>query len=409
MTIEEKVLLKLLAAAINGTTVQLSDEEKSADWESILKESVAQAVALTVFEVVTQIKEYIPSSAFEQWTNMVYSTIANNTRVENNQRELVDIIEPSGYHYAIIKGEAAASYYLKPELRLLGDVDFLIEDYQQDQLRELFEMNGYTSSMDTHICHLILKKPGAHLEMHFEPAGVPNGQAGEKVRDFLKEGLRHTKRVDGCNGSFSMLEEPLHALVLLLHMQHHILGEGIGLRHLCDWACFVARTAKDDFWQKTVIPQLKEIGLYVFASVMTEMCCDYLEVESPLWLEKQPDKLCEEMMLDIFEGGNFGRKDKVRDQSGIVISNRGKDGTRRSKAYYMFYKLKAGYRNKSAVWEKYPSSKKLPLLYPFFYIRRLVSRLVDVFIRNKIPIGDLLSQADQRKAIYDKLHIFEVE
>ena len=26
-----------------------------------------------------------------------------------------------------------------------------------------------------------------------------------------------------------------HGLILLLHTVHHMLGEGIGLRHLCDW------------------------------------------------------------------------------------------------------------------------------------------------------------------------------
>ena len=38
-----------------------------------------------------------------------------------------------------------------------------------------------------------------------------------------------------------------HGLNLLLHTNQHLLGEGLGLRHLCDWAVFAAGFSDEEF------------------------------------------------------------------------------------------------------------------------------------------------------------------
>lgn len=38
-----------------------------------------------------------------------------------------------------------------------------------------------------------------------------------------------------------------HGLILLLHTSHNMLGERIGLCHLCDWTVFVNSFTKDKF------------------------------------------------------------------------------------------------------------------------------------------------------------------
>lgn len=409
MTIEEKVLLKLLAGTINNTSVELTEEEKNVNWNIVFKESIAQTIALPIFEAASQQRDVMPSSIYSKWELIACTITANNVRVEENQQEMVDILNKNGYRYAIIKGEAAAAYYRKPEMRQLGDVDFLIDPEQKDQVRAVFEANGFEVSMDTHICHLVLKKPGSHLEMHFEPAGVPNGKAGELVRDALKKAVYTTIEAESSLGRFAILRESLHALVLLLHMQHHILNEGIGLRHLCDWACFIKRTSKKPFWTEELIPLLREIGLWKFTLVITEMCCRYLEVEYPVWLDDEDPEICEQMLMDIMESGNFGGKDKARAQSATLISNQGKDGTTHGKLYYMLYRLKEGYDDKAMLWQKYPITKKIPILYPCFYVLRVLERFNKVFIKEKIPVSKILSQAEQRKELYERLHIFEVK
>lgn len=60
------------------------------------------------------------------------------------------------------------------------------------------------------------------------------------------------------------------AVILLLHTAHHLVSEGVGLRQLCDWACFVNKTQGEEFWHTKFIPLVKEIGMYNFASILTK-------------------------------------------------------------------------------------------------------------------------------------------
>lgn len=55
-----------------------------------------------------------------------------------------------------------------------------------------------------------------------------------------------------------------HGLIMLLHMRHHLLAEGMGLRHLCDWAVFVDHFSDDEF-RAMFEKKLKKTGLWRFA------------------------------------------------------------------------------------------------------------------------------------------------
>ena len=67
-----------------------------------------------------------------------------------------------------------------------------------------------------------------------------------------------------------------HGLILLLHTSHHMFGEGIGLWH--------------------------------FNCILTRMSITYLDCPDPGWTETIDDMLINSIILDIFTGGNFGRK-----------------------------------------------------------------------------------------------------
>ena len=66
-----------------------------------------------------------------------------------------------------------------------------------------------------------------HYELHFEPAGVPGGKAGDYVRKMLEDIQETAVRVENNEFSYIIPDDFHHGLVMLLHMQHHLLAEGI--------------------------------------------------------------------------------------------------------------------------------------------------------------------------------------
>ena len=194
-----------------------------------------------------------------------------------------------------------------------------------------------------------------------------------------------------------------HGLILLLHMQHHMLSEGIGLRHLLDYCLFVDRTSQDDFWQTDLLPILKKIGLYKYAQVMAKTGTLYFNTRCPSWAEEAESDLCDAVMQDILIGGNFGRKNMTRSLSGRMISQHGKEGTRHGSVYNLWHTLN------HAVALKHPIVHKIPPLYLIYdtgIAFRWCYRVMTGKRRSMIGSSKYVAE---RKSVYAQLKIFEIE
>ena len=239
--------------------------------------------------------------------------------------------------------------------------------------------------------------------MHFETVGIPYGQPGEMVREYMKGAVSAggTDTMDGL--PFSVPNVFHQGLILLLHMQHHTLGEGLGLRHLCDWLVYVRDTMEEPHWEEHFIPFLKSIGLFTYAAVMTKIGALYLGLSCPSWAQVADDELCRKMIKDILTGGNFGQKDLKRAGSSVLISEHGKNGTRHGAIYHLTHAL---HRNVLFV---YPLVKRVPVLYPFFYVYRVLRHLFLIAQGKRLSLTEMAAPAFERKAVYKQLHIFETE
>lgn len=108
-------------------------------------------------------------------------------------------------------------------------------------------------------------------------------------------------------------------------------------------------------------------------------------------------------MKDILTGGNFGRKDNVRAKSGMMISEHGKSGTSRGKLSNLFWTLH------HSTPTMFPVVKKCPLLYPILDSYRALLYLVRTAKGERSSLIKLIPMANQRKNLYDRLHIFETD
>lgn len=108
-------------------------------------------------------------------------------------------------------------------------------------------------------------------------------------------------------------------------------------------------------------------------------------------------------MDDVLTGGNFGRKDKLRARSCMMISDNRNSGTKHGKLYNLFWTLHR------ATTAYYPVVKKCPLLYPVIYCYRALLYLLRSAKGKRESLIKLVPEANKRKSIYDKLHLFETE
>lgn len=371
------------------------------DWALVFREGIYQAVSLFVCDALAGVKEHLPKDLQEEISRHSMTRVAANITVMRNQRNLADILgeEP----YVILKGEAAAAYYPNPDLRILGDVDFLVAKERFQDLHRKFTEMGFISPDHQIGHHISYRTPGGVLEMHSDPPGIPGGKQEKPVREYLFPIYSTIQKRESFFGSFPAPEDRLHGLILLMHMQHHMLSEGIGLRHLMDWGCYVKATEGAAFWEESLLPLLKKAGLFRYCAVMTKTSALYLGTPCPDWAQGIEEDLCREVLEDIFAGGNFGRKDTTRAASAHMVSDSGKSGTKRSKLGNLLMIL---YR---AVRERHPVVEKYPVLYLVFYPIRAVRYLFLMLIGKRGSLIKAVPQATQRRELYRKLRIFEEE
>lgn len=247
-----------------------------------------------------------------------------------------------------------------------------------------------------------------HYELHFEPAGVPGGKAGDYVRKMLEDIQETAVRVENNEFSYIIPDDFHHGLVMLLHMQHHLLAEGIGLRHLSDWAVFV-NTLSADVEEKSKFEdifkeRLMKIGLWNFAQNIRLSATMALGLPYQEWMGDNK-KLAQALIADIFAGGNFGAKDDGRVTEGIFISNRGKDGVRHSRLIQAVLTLN------QVAYTHCPITKKVKILLPLAWCYCIGRRIILVMMgkRKKSNLISAYKKSDSRRKLYAQMKLFEVE
>ena len=200
-----------------------------------------------------------------------------------------------------------------------------------------------------------------------------------------------------------------HGLIMLLHTASHLTSEGIGLRHLCDWAVFAASLSDAEF-RDLFEKKLKDFGLWQYAQALTMLGVRFLGAPKRVWaLEAvESKKLSVEqldgLMDDILNGGNFGTKDMNRYREIKYISDRGentvsKNGILSQAFQSMNHKVRADYRTLG----------RYKLLMPIGYLAEMVkyTGLLAAGKRKSSGSKAMLREAKARKNLYRNLKLFE--
>lgn len=335
--------------------------------------------------------------------------IAKNIQVSCAHEEIHKLLTDNEVPYVVLKGIASASYYKEPMLRTMGDVDIFVDADNFDKCDKLICSIGYIKEKDAELRtnHVAFRKRVGNndivCELHHKINGVPDNDA-DVINNYLENIFDEACLYSAPNSTCIVPSKFHHGLILLLHTASHLTSEGIGLRHLCDWAVFVNSLSNDEFVELFEKP-LKEVGLWRFAQLLTLCCIRYLGCEQKNWAGEADDELLEAIVSDILEGGNFGFKNPERYRQIKYIKDRNdKTVDRKKSLFQVFYTInsKAKYESKFV--------KKHKWLLPIGWAA-VVFKYIGLVIKGKRKLDGIstVSDANSRKKIYSEFHLFEKE
>ena len=396
----EQVLLDLIANALFNAKREIP---KKTDWKQIYRESQKQTVTALAFRGATEAGISLPNDVEKVWRDKVVASCYQGMRITANHHLVDELMKNANIPYVILKGCASALYYPDPLERMMGDVDFLIRKSDLKCAGAVLEQEGFLPWEEEHICHVVYRKDMIHLEMHFEPSGMPYGRAGQLMRGYLSDIME-------CANEVVYEEEPLrfpspfhHGLILLMHTVHHMLGEGIGLRHLCDWAVFATSFSAEEFREIFEV-KLKNIGLWEFACILSQTAEQWLGCPHREWTGSKNEKLTEQVLMDIFTGGNFGQKKEGRVYETYLISSRGKAGVGHTS---MIRQIIISINEMVMTHWPIANRNKLLLLAGWLYFGFRYVRRIQKGERPSIHLLEICGTAAERKNIYKEFHLYE--
>ncbi len=324
---------------------------QDADWDAILKELENQAVIGIPLEYMINNTD-APQDQKDHWTNIVYSQVAQWTKIMEAQNDLIQLLHKNNIKLAIIKGITAAMNYPKPDYRSMGDVDFFVEGEDFEKTYQIMTQNGYSLAGDESIAqmhvekekyhHIELMKNGVTFELHRRMSDTVQGKETDaKIEALIQEGMNHIQTGQVGEYEFPMFEEKLNGLIILRHIIQHLSeNKGVGLRHVIDWMQFVEKHVDDRAWQETYAKYLDAVNLKDAAIVFARMGQMYLGLDKSIaWCkgttpattlreaaeqeQNEIAKLATAWMEQILASGNFGAKQTAADEgTGVLYKNK---------------------------------------------------------------------------------------
>ncbi len=394
-----QVLLKLISNSLFDTKHTFQDN--NIDWDSVIKESVLQSVAIIAFAGIKKAEE-IPSKTYCYFWKTALSISTKSLHIHGNHAVIDKLFCENNIDYSILKGCSSAYYYPRPDYRSMGDVDFMIKEEDYAKTNSLLLQNGFNRWSKNTKHHIVYTKKNIHIELHLQPAGVPDkGKYSNVLKDFFADIFEKNEKVRNLV-DFNKPSHFHHGLILLCHTYHHLLSEGIGLRHLCDWAVFVNSFSDEEF-KDMFEEKLKKASLWKFARLLSLTAVHYLGLPYREWMGECEEGFTYSLICDIIEGGNFGHKDKERYSQGSIISNKGEDGiSKNMPAQFITWA-------NSVIETKWPKAKKIRILIPLGWIifggRYAIKMLFGK--RKNIVSKKIVVKAKSRKEIYSNFDIFK--
>ena len=394
---EQKALLSLLGANVFGSSIEYDPD---VDWKKVANEARAQAVFSIAFVNYKDLP--LGEELSGKVRNKLMAHMVSNTTCHKNHTYLHRLMQENGISYCVIKGAASASYYPDPILRDMGDVDFYVHPDDVDRAFDVFMRDGFVREFENNPTHIVLFNQKKHFEMHFKPLGYHEGKIGEILKEYWSDIRECAVLRENELSTFYAPSAFHHGFIMLTHFQHHLFHEGVGLRHVLDWAVFANSFTNEEFLD-IFEARLKRVGLFRLAQILSLIVVKHMGMEHRAWMGDDYET-ADEILSDILIGGNFGKKDFRRAYEGLFTCDRDKGNLRRGRIFQLFSSMN------SIIDTKWSAAKKFPLLYPvgwLFFSAKYFFKLL--FKKKRLNIFAAYKKSGQRIKKYSKLRVFEPE
>jgi len=321
MTSAESLFFALLRSGLWGGAPALPCSEAGAEvWKKVYRLSMEQTVVGLVTDgAAASPPGFVPKAVSLKLMSALVSTERLNAVMDAAIVRFVSLLESGGAQPVLVKGQAVAQCYIRPEGRMSGDIDLIISPSQYEAAKAIITPLADSTGIEgTDRMHFGATFGDVELELH----GTVRTSLGKRINNVLDSAQAGLFDEGGCrywdcHGTRVRIPSvDFDALFIFTHLLQHFFCGGLGLRQLCDWAR-VLHTHSGKIDLPLLEERLRQMGIVSEWKAFVFFLVRYLglpEEEAPLYdahFGGKADKLWRYIALV----GNFGKNRRLRDRS----------------------------------------------------------------------------------------------
>ncbi|MCB9071691.1 MAG: nucleotidyltransferase family protein [Prevotellaceae bacterium] len=313
VNINQQRLLALMANSLNGTPIDgaLFDSLSEKDWERLYQLAFEQTVLGITFDSIEKlpVKQQPPKRLLLKWFTQTTRIEAHYEHLSKTLIALYDLYQKHGIHAKLIKGHYVSACYPKPAQRQSGDIDLFVGQQSEaiEQIRQELNAPLYGCNYEKHSAFLV---NNVKVENHYlwTETEIFNGK-----KCFMQLAALPTSTILINIHQITVPSPTLHALLLIVHpFGHFHFGEGVGLRHVCDWMMFCKKYHTEiDF--KLLNNCLKSLKLTRFEEALSTIAVVHLGANKT-WFPNtiRTNNAYRWVLKRVLTEGNFGAFKEVK-------------------------------------------------------------------------------------------------
>lgn len=243
-----------------------------------------------------------------------------NQRIDQEVADLCQLMQRHGVDIVVVKGQTIASHYPTPKVRVPGDIDFYCDAQNFERAKEVLvrewgvDFHTHEDDEDTDQ-HIAFFHHGTDFEMHFRLVSFASKRNQQLFDKWIDDATPTAVNLQGT--TIPTLPPTENLLYTFLHLYHHLIELGVGLRQFCDMAVLI-HTYREAIDRRHLAEMLHALDFTRAFRAIEQILVSRMglpEDELPIPLQPKDDRH-EAAILDIvYKRGNFGkygRDTKVR-------------------------------------------------------------------------------------------------
>lgn len=236
----EQLFFELIRVAI-GSQDMLSRPPLAEEWKQLYAMAKKQSLVGICFAAVQRLPEEMrpPEMQYLTWMGMAAMIQLRNEVVNRQCVDLQKRLSADGFRSYIMKGQSVAILYGEhlSGLRQSGDIDVYLEG-GLDKVLAYAQTFGETKQVNELEMHVDVF-PDTEVEFHYMPFFMRSPIRNKRLQAFFESKKEEcfANKIALPNGVGEIISPTIELNLVhqLVHIYHHFITEGVGLRQLMDY------------------------------------------------------------------------------------------------------------------------------------------------------------------------------